>query len=139
MSGATGLLFTSAGDLYGASFSSVPSQDPNGLGYVDKVPNGGTETAYAGRDAPFLVTAEVNWSDPSQSDAAIAYGREVWDPMAQHSTGGLYLNFPGFGEEGEDLVRASVGATTHQRLAAVKAQYDPSNLFRLNMNVSPQA
>ena len=55
---------------------------------------GETETAYAGRDAPFLVTAEVNWSDPSQSDAAIAYGREVWDPMAQHSTGGLYLNFP---------------------------------------------
>src|SRR5713101_3732410 len=51
---------------------------------------GETETAYAGRDAPFLVTAEVNWSDPSQTEEAIAFGREVWDGMERHSTGGVY-------------------------------------------------
>ena len=42
---------------------------------------GETETAYAGRDAPFLVTGEANWTDPAQNDEAIAWGREFWDVM----------------------------------------------------------
>ncbi len=42
---------------------------------------GETETAYAGRDAPFLVTGEVSWTDPAQNDEAIAWGREFWDAM----------------------------------------------------------
>jgi hypothetical protein len=50
---------------------------------------GETETAYAGRDAPFLVTGEVSWTDPSQSDEAIAWGREFWGSMERHSTGGV--------------------------------------------------
>ena len=70
---------------------------------------GETETAYAGRDAPFLVTGEVSWTDPSQSDEAIAWGREFWAAMERHSTGGVYLNFPGLGEEKEALVRAGYG------------------------------
>jgi FAD/FMN-containing dehydrogenase len=40
------------------------------------------------------------------------------------------------GEEGEERVRAAYGAN-HVRLAALKAKYDPSNLFRLNQNVRP--
>jgi hypothetical protein len=60
---------------------------------------GETETAYAGRDAPFLVTGEASWTEPAQTDNAIAWARGLWDAMSRHSTGGLYLNFPGFGEE----------------------------------------
>jgi FAD/FMN-containing dehydrogenase len=56
--------------------------------------------------------------------------------MGPHSTGGLYLNFPGFGEEKEALVRAGYGAN-YDRLAALKAQYDPTNLFRMNLNITP--
>jgi len=97
---------------------------------------GETETAYAGRDAPFLVTAEASWTDPSQSDEAIAWGREVWGAMERHSTGGVYLNFPGLGEDQEALVRAGYGVN-YERLAALKAKYDPTNLFRMNINITP--
>jgi FAD/FMN-containing dehydrogenase len=95
-----------------------------------------TATAYAGRDATFLATAEVSWSDPVQSDECIAFGREVWDALDRHSTGGVYLNFPGFGEEKEALVRAGYGAN-YDRLAELKAKYDPENLFRMNLNIAP--
>ena len=97
---------------------------------------GETETAYAGRDVPFLVTAEASWTDPGQTDEAIAWAREVIDRMAPHSTGGLYLNFPGLGEDQDVLVRAGYGAN-YDRLAELKAIYDPSNLFRMNLNIPP--
>ena len=93
-------------------------------------------TAYAGRDAPFLVTGEVSWTDPTQSDEAIGWGRDFWAAMGRHSTGGLYLNFPGLGEEKEELVKAGYGAN-YERLAALKAKYDPANLFRMNLNITP--
>jgi FAD/FMN-containing dehydrogenase len=93
-------------------------------------------TAYAGRDAPFLVTGEVSWTDPAQSDEAIEWGRDFWAAMGRHSTGGLYLNFPGLGEEKEELVRAGYGAN-YEQLAELKAKYDPGNLFRMNLNITP--
>ncbi|HEX3453536.1 MAG TPA: FAD-binding oxidoreductase [Gaiellaceae bacterium] len=95
-----------------------------------------TETAYGGRDAPFLVTAEANWTDPAQNDEAISWAREVWDTMDRFSTGGVYLNFPGLGEEKEDLARAGYGEN-YDRLAVLKAKYDPDNLFRMNVNIPP--
>ena len=99
---------------------------------------GETDTAYGGRDAGFLVTGEVSWSDPAQSDEAIAWGREFWHAMDKHSTGGLYLNFAGLGEEKEELVRAGYGVN-YERLARLKAEYDPDNLFRMNLNITPDA
>jgi FAD/FMN-containing dehydrogenase len=95
-----------------------------------------SETAYAGRDAQFLVTAEANWTDPAQNDEAIAWARELWERMERYSTGGVYLNFPGLGEEKEALARAGYGAN-YERLAALKAEYDPDNLFRMNINIPP--
>ena len=97
---------------------------------------GETETAYGGRDVRFLVSGEVSWADPALTDEAIAWGRQFWDAMGRHSTGGLYLNFAGFGEEKEALVKAGYGAN-YERLAKLKAQYDPANLFRMNMNITP--
>jgi FAD/FMN-containing dehydrogenase len=97
---------------------------------------GERDTAYAGRDAPFLVTAEASWTDPAQTDEAIAWARGLVDAMARHSTGGLYLNFPGLGEDQDALVRAGYGAN-YERLTELKALYDPSNLFRMNLNIPP--
>jgi len=105
-------------------------------GAISRVGEG--ETAYGGRDATFLVTGEASWSDPADTDTAIAWGREFWDAMGRHSTGGMYLNFPGLGEEKETLVRAGYG-TNYDRLAELKAKYDPNNLFRMNLNISPAA
>jgi FAD/FMN-containing dehydrogenase len=101
------------------------------MGRVDE-----SETAYGGRDAPFLVTAEANWTDPAQNDEAISWARELWDAMEKYSTGGVYLNFPGLGEEKEALARAGYGAN-YERLTALKAKYDPDNLFRMNINIPP--
>ena len=97
-----------------------------------------SDTSYAGRDATFLVTAEASWADPEDTDTAIAWAREAWAALERHSTGGLYLNFPGLGEENEDLVRAGYGPN-YERLAALKAKYDPENLFRMNLNITPAA
>jgi FAD/FMN-containing dehydrogenase len=97
---------------------------------------GETDTAYGGRDTPFLVTGEASWTDPAQTDDAIAWSRALWATMEKHSTGGLYLNFPGLGEEKEELVRAGYGVN-YDRLAQLKAKYDPENLFRMNMNITP--
>jgi FAD/FMN-containing dehydrogenase len=96
---------------------------------------GETETAYGGRDTPFLVTAEASWTDPAQTDDAIAWARELWGAMERHSNGGVYLNFPGLGEEREELVRAGYGVN-YDRLAELKATYDPENLFRMNLNIA---
>jgi FAD/FMN-containing dehydrogenase len=97
---------------------------------------GEAETAYGGRDAAFLVTAEASWDDPALTDAAIGWARTFWDAIGSHSTGGMYLNFPGLGEEKEELVKAGYGAN-YERLTALKAKYDPSNLFRMNLNITP--
>lgn len=97
---------------------------------------GETDTAYGGRDTPFLFTAEVNWTDPAQSEEAIAWGRHAWDAVGPHSTGSVYLNFPGLGEEKEELVRAGYGGN-YDRLVELKTTYDPENLFRMNLNIPP--
>jgi FAD/FMN-containing dehydrogenase len=97
---------------------------------------GETETAYGGRDAAFLVTGEASWGDPALTDEAIDWGRAFWDAIGQHSTGGLYLNFAGLGEEKEALVKAGYGAN-YERLVELKTKYDPTNLFRMNLNIPP--
>ena len=97
---------------------------------------GESETSYAGRDAAYLVTGEASWDDPALTDDAIAWGRAFWDTMGRHSTGGLYLNFAGLGEEKEALVKAGYGSN-YDRLARLKAEYDPANLFRMNLNITP--
>ena len=50
---------------------------------------------------------------------------------------GVYVNF--LGAEGEVRVREAYPGTTWKRLAAIKARYDPANLFRLNHNIPPAA
>jgi FAD/FMN-containing dehydrogenase len=97
---------------------------------------GESDTAYGGRATAFLVTGEVSWADPDLNDEAIAWGREFWDAMGKYSSGGLYLNFAGLGEEKEALVKAAYGAN-YERLAELKAKYDPGNLFRMNLNITP--
>jgi FAD/FMN-containing dehydrogenase len=53
----------------------------------------------------------------------------------QQSDGGAYVNF--LGDESEERIRAAYPGQTWERLAAIKARYDPTNLFRLNQNIPP--
>jgi FAD/FMN-containing dehydrogenase len=93
-------------------------------------------TAYGRRDAPYLVTAESTWTDASQNERNISWARELVAAMRPFSQGGLYLNFPGFGEEKEGMLRDAYGKN-YERLVALKKQYDPGNLFRMNLNIAP--
>lgn len=103
-------------------------------GAMQRVNN--TETAFMGREAPFLFSVDAIWDDPAQTDEVVAYSREYLAEMEPYSPGGLYVNFAGLGEEGEDLVKDAYGAN-YARLVALKNKVDPTNLFRLNQNIKP--
>ena len=93
--------------------------------------------AYGGRQAAFLLSPEGNWEAPQDDEANIAWVRGLIDDMAPFSDGGRYLNFAGFQEEGDELMKKAFGAN-YARLAALKAKYDPENLFRMNQNIRPE-
>jgi FAD/FMN-containing dehydrogenase len=105
-------------------------------GAMRREPEGGS--AFARRDDPFLLGIEANWDDAADDEANIAWARDLIRDMGQFSPGGAYLNFPGFGEEGEEGLRASFGSS-YARLQDVKAKYDPENVFRSNLNITPSA
>ncbi|WP_224336363.1 FAD-binding oxidoreductase [Haloprofundus halobius] len=94
------------------------------------------ESAFAGRHAPFLLGVEANWERPENDDANVEWVRDCLDDMRQFSDGSVYLNFPGFLEEGDDMMRATFGPT-YERLVVLKDEYDPTNLFELNQNITP--
>ena len=79
---------------------------------------------------------DATWDDPAESETVISWTRQFLDEMKPYSPGGLYVNFAGFGEEGNDLVKAAYGAH-YERLVALKNKYDPTNLFQLNQNIKP--
>jgi FAD/FMN-containing dehydrogenase len=83
-----------------------------------------------------MFSAEANWTDAAEDEAQIAWARDMLSSMRRFSSGGVYLNFPGFGEEKEEMARAAYGAN-YPRLQALKARYDPTNLFRMNINIRP--
>lgn len=94
------------------------------------------ESAYGGRHANYVLNPEANWERPEHDDANLAWVRDFIAAMQEFSDGGSYLNFPGFLEEGDELVQRSFGQQ-YARLAALKAKYDPHNFFSLNQNIKP--
>ncbi len=120
-------------DRYAATRPSLLSSiDVWGLGgAMRREPEGGS--AFAKRDAPFLLGVESNWEDAADDEANIEWTRRLIDEASALSPGGTYLNFPGFVEEGEQLLRDTYGPN-YDRLREVKAKYDPDNVFRNNLN-----
>ncbi len=94
-------------------------------------------TAFGDRSMPFMLSLDAIWSTAAGDDANMSWVRDCWRDMKRHSTGRLYLNFPGLGE-GENLVRDAFGAETYARLQKIKGKYDPGNLFRMNQNILPR-
>lgn len=103
-------------------------------GAMSRVPK--DATAFMGRDASYLFSVDAVWDDPGKTDTVLDYARTFLAELEPHSPGGLYVNFAGFGEEGNELVRAAYGAH-YDRLVALKNKYDPTNLFHLNQNIQP--
>ena len=93
-------------------------------------------SAFGDRSMPFMLSLDAIWSKPEDDEANMGWVRKFWNDMQRHSTGRMYLNFPGHGE-GSNLVRDAFGADAYARLQKVKRKYDPENLFRMNQNVPP--
>lgn len=91
-------------------------------------------TAFPHRDAKFAMNVHTRWRAPADEQAAIAWARRLFAATAPHATGGVYVNF--MPEDEIDRVAQAYGGN-YARLAALKAKYDPDNLFRLNQNVQP--
>ncbi|WP_436495652.1 FAD-binding oxidoreductase [Actinokineospora sp. HUAS TT18] len=91
-------------------------------------------SAMANRDAPWVVHPFGLWEDAADDERGRVWAREACAGLREWSTGATYLNF--IGDEGADRVVAGFGAH-YPKLAAIKALYDPDNVFNLWHNVQP--
>ena len=96
-----------------------------------------TQSPLGGRDMRFIIHPLFLWENPSDDEQLIDLGRGYRDDLAPWASGSTYLNFNG--DEGEERVRAGFGEANHERLARVKAEWDPENVFRNTHNVRPAA
>jgi FAD/FMN-containing dehydrogenase len=93
-------------------------------------------TAYAHRQQRIMVNLAAFYEGEEDKVRHQAWLDEFAAALDQGEKA-VYVNF--LGEEGEERVRAAYPGTTWDRLAAIKAQYDPENLFRRNQNIPPAA
>jgi FAD/FMN-containing dehydrogenase len=91
-------------------------------------------TAFAHRHSKIMVNVAALYSQPDQKETHEAWVADFAAALQQSDTG-AYVNF--LGNEGEARIRAAYPNGTFERLAAIKAKYDPTNLFRLNQNIPP--
>jgi FAD/FMN-containing dehydrogenase len=96
---------------------------------------GPSDTAWAYRDARWgAVFAGVD-PDPAHVDAIRSWSIGYQEALHPYSAGGAYVNM--MMEEGQERVRASYRGN-YDRLARIKAEYDPDNTFRVNQNIQPE-
>jgi FAD/FMN-containing dehydrogenase len=99
---------------------------------------GATDTAFFKRDAQYMLGIEANWEKPEEAAANIAWARKVHSDLQRFTSGGEYLNFPGFLEDRPAMLEGAYGPNL-ARLRAIKAKYDPENLFKGSLNIPPRA
>ena len=90
--------------------------------------------AYAHRDAKFVLNVHTRWNEAVQDETCIAWARAFFAAAAPYASAGAYVNF--MTEDESDRVSAAYGAN-YARLAEIKKQYDPENVFHLNQNIKP--
>jgi protein gp37 len=91
-------------------------------------------TAFAHRASRIMVNVASFYEGPQDRPVREAWVSEFADALYQDDTG-AYVNF--LGAEGEGRIRDAYPGSTWDRLVAIKARYDPTNLFRLNQNIPP--
>lgn len=92
------------------------------------------ETAWSYREATWSMVIAGVAESAASADSARSWARRYWHALHPYSAGGAYLNF--MMEEGRDRIKATY-RHNYERLAKIKAKYDPANLFRVNQNIPP--
>jgi FAD/FMN-containing dehydrogenase len=125
-------------DVLVSSYPSVPAPLTHvGIehlgGAVGRV--GEDEAAVSHRAAEYNVIIVGLWSEFGQDEQVIEWVRRLWEALRPFSFGGVYVNY--LSNEGEERMRAAYSPGKYERLVALKNEYDPTNLFRLNQNIRP--
>ncbi|MGQ3683738.1 MAG: FAD-binding oxidoreductase [Candidatus Loosdrechtia sp.] len=88
------------------------------------------------RDARYVLNIAGSWEQADEDRANIEWAREAWTDMRPFSNGGTYINFL-TEDEDHERIEAALGKGGLERLAEVKAKWDPQNVFRTNRNIKP--
>jgi len=104
----------------------------DGDGAFERIP--ADSTAFGHRNWPYNLVVTTMWMDPKDTDANIQWTREFMQAMQPFLAEAAYVNY--LGEVTDEGVRMAYGQK-YERLAALKAKYDPTNFFCLNQNIKP--
>jgi FAD/FMN-containing dehydrogenase len=97
---------------------------------------GENDTAFSYRDATWSAVYGGIDPDPANAERITEWTKEYWSALHPYSAGGAYVNF--MMDEGQERIKATYGEN-FERLVAIKNEYDPTNLFRVNQNIKPTA
>lgn len=101
-------------------------------GQINRVP--ADATAYPHRDAEYLLHVTTHWTDPAMDQACQDWTRELHASLREYGTGGEYVNNQTDSDGAR--IRAAYG-DNYERLAELKAEWDPENVFDSTQNVEP--
>src|SRR4030095_3310147 len=111
---------------------------PTPLSTMHLYPINGAASKVGKHDTPWNYR-HSNWAevivgidpDPANREALTNWSRDYWNELHPYSAGGAYVNF--MMDEGEERIKATYG-DNYERLAAIKAKYDPGNLFSVTQH-----
>jgi FAD/FMN-containing dehydrogenase len=106
------------------------------IGLIAGAPNriAANATAYAARDAKFVLNVHGRWDEAKDDQKCIMWARDFFKATAPHASAGAYVNF--MTDEEGDRVAAAYGSN-YERLVEIKRRYDPDNVFHMNQNIKP--
>jgi FAD/FMN-containing dehydrogenase len=92
-------------------------------------------TPYSGRTAAYYWIANAIWDDPSEDAVCIEWSKQSAKALAAISMQGNYVNEQA--DAGKLVSLGAYGLQKYERLARLKARFDPTNVFKLNQNIEP--
>jgi FAD/FMN-containing dehydrogenase len=102
-------------------------------GMVARAPEGETPLEY--REAKWNYHLLGQWADPAEAQRNIDWVRAFDQSMGDYAEPGVYVNY--VADPSEGALEAGFGPDNYARLAAIKREYDPENVFHNNSNIPP--
>jgi hypothetical protein len=96
---------------------------------------GENDTAFGMRDSRYALVIQTRWQKAEETKLQMKWTRDFHAAMRPHGTGKVYCNF--IGHEPDGRARDAYNDSSFARLGRLKAQLDPNNLFRMNVNIKP--